>query len=118
MSYHSTSALLEIPKITFPIVLVHCEPLKKDNLSEKDKTALYYCRQCVLYSEVPLCAHMYVLTHGTHDIVHYMEPGRGYIHAACDHSLDLSLLATISDQVWEYWEQEQLVHYPRRPHPD
>ena len=31
--------LFEVPKITCPIVLVHLEPLKENNLSIKDKTA-------------------------------------------------------------------------------
>ena len=41
--------LFEVPKITCPIVIVHLEPLKEDNLSMKDKTAEF-----ILSSTCPL----------------------------------------------------------------
>ena len=42
--------LFEVPKITCPIVLVHLEPLKEDNLSIKYKTAEFIFLQSVFYS--------------------------------------------------------------------
>ena len=40
---------MEVPKIVLPIVLIHFEPPKEDNLSTKDKTAEF-----ILSSTCPL----------------------------------------------------------------
>ena len=53
--------LFEVPKITCPIVLVHLEPLKEDNLSVKDKTAEF-----ILFPTCPLFGGSTVHVHVHH----------------------------------------------------